>query len=108
MENKDKKLFSALSLCRRAGKLVMGFDASVENVYNGSAALVLLAADVSDGTAKRIRRACEELVPCKQMPLSQGDLCPITHKKVGVYAVNDENLAKLCIQNLEQQKEDIE
>lgn len=105
MENNPQKLYSALSLCRRARQLVMGFEATVESVYNG-AFLVLLAQDVSEGTAKRVRRACEDLVPCLQMPLCQSDLVPITRKKVGVYAVTDENLAKLCAQYLEQQKED--
>lgn len=108
MENRNQKIFSALSLCRRAAKLTTGFDACVESVYNGSAFLILLAQDVSEGTAKRIRRSCEELVPCLQMPLTQSDLVPITRKKVGVYAITDENLAKLCTQKLEQQKEDIE
>lgn len=105
MENNQQKLYSALSLCRRARHLVTGFEATVESVYNG-AYLVLLTQDVSEGTAKRVRRACEDLVPCLQMPLCQSDLCPITRKKVGVYAVTDENLAKLCAQYLEQQKED--
>ena len=61
MENKQK-LLSAISLCRKAGKLVKGYDAVQESVYSGKAWLVLLAADVSDGTAKRMNRTCEELV----------------------------------------------
>lgn len=107
-KSNEQKLFSAVSLCRRAGKLTMGFEAVVESAYQGKAALVLLSSDVSEGTAKRIRRSCEDLVPCLQMPLTQEDLSPITHRKVGVYAVTDENLAKLCAQYLEQQKEDNE
>ena len=104
----EQKLFSALSLCRRAAKLTMGFDAVVETAYAGKAALVLLAADVSEGTAKRMRRSCEDLVPCLQMPLTQEDLIPVTRHRVGTFAVTDENLAKLCEQYLEQQKEDNE
>ena len=106
MENNQQKLFSALSLCRRAAKLVMGFEAVAQSVYEGSACLVLLAQDVSAGTEKRMRRVCEDLVPCQKMPLAQIDLCPITRKKVGVYAVTDENLATLCENALAQQKEE--
>ena len=40
------------------------------------------------------------------MPLAQADLCPVTWKKVGVYAVTDEQLAVLCRRSLEQNKED--
>ena len=106
METNDKKLFSALSLCKRARRLVLGFDAVMGSVARGEAALVLLAADVSAGTEKRVRRNCEGLVPCEKMPLVQTDLCPITLKKVGVYAVTDEQLAVLCRRSLEQNKED--
>lgn len=108
MENKQQKLFSALSLCRRAAKLTTGFDAVVQSAYDGKAELILLAADVSEGTERRLRRACEDLVPCEKMPLTQLEMCPITRKKVGVYAIIDQNLAKLCAQYLEQQKEDNE
>ena len=40
------------------------------------------------------------------MPLAQADLCAVTWKKVGVYAVTDEQLAVLCRRSLEQNKED--
>ena len=69
MENKQK-LLSAVSLCRKAGKLVMGFDAVRESVMSGKAWLVLLAADVSDGTAKRMARTCEDITECRRMPLT--------------------------------------
>ncbi|EJW90628.1 ribosomal protein, partial [gut metagenome] len=97
MENNQQKLFSALSLCRRAAKLVMGFEAVAQSVYEGRVWLVLLAQDVSAGTEKRMRRVSRtDCVPCQKMPLAQIDLCPITRRKVGVYAVTDENLATLC------------
>ena len=72
--NNNDKLLAAISLCRKAGKLVKGFDAVQESVYRGKAVLVLLAADVSDGTAKRMGRTCEDLVDCLRMPLTQLEL----------------------------------
>lgn len=107
MENKQK-LLSAVSLCRKAGKLVMGFDAVHESVMSGKAWLVLLAADVSDGTAKRMARTCEDITECRRMPLTQLELCGISYKKVGVYSVLDENLANLCSQYLADEKEENE
>ena len=106
METNNQKLFSALSLCKKAGRLVLGFDAVMDSVYQGKAHLGLLASDVSEGPAQRVRRNCEDLAPCLQMPLAQADLCPVTWKKVGVYAVTDEQLAVLCRRSLEQNKED--
>ena len=44
-------MLGALGLCRKAGKLVMGFDAVAESVMKGKAVLVLTAQDVSPRTA---------------------------------------------------------
>ena len=43
----------ALSLCRKAGALVMGFDAVKDSVGKGKAQLVLCAGDLSEGTRRR-------------------------------------------------------
>ncbi len=107
MEHKQK-LLAALSLCRKAGKLVKGFDAVQESVFSGKAALVLLAQDVSEGTEKRMRRACQDFVDCVGMPLTQLELCCLTYKKVGVYSILDENLANLCRQYITDEKEETE
>ena len=40
------------------------------------------------------------------LALSLIHICPVTWKKVGVYAVTDEQLAVLCRRSLEQNKED--
>ena len=44
----------ALSLCRKAGALVMGFDAVKDSVGKGKAQLVLCAGDLSEGTRRRV------------------------------------------------------
>ncbi len=93
-------LLGALGLCRKAGKLVMGFDAVAESVMKGKAFLVLTAADVSPRTARKTNEFCEGLVPCLSMPLTQDVLCAVARKPVGVYAVTDENLARLCEKHL--------
>ena len=50
------KLLGALSLCRKAGKLTMGFDPVAESAAKGKAALVLLAADLSAGRNEAERK----------------------------------------------------
>ena len=74
------KLLFALSLCRKAGALVMGFDTVKDSVNQGNACLVLLASDLSPATRERVVRFCQP---------------------VGVFAVTDENLAVLCRKNLD-------
>ena len=92
----EQALFGALGLCRKAGRLVMGFDAVCDEVYRGRVTLVLTAADLSPKTLVRLQRACEGAAEVLAMPLTQEDLCPISRKPVGVYGVADENLASLC------------
>ena len=41
------------------------------------------------------------------MPLTQADLCSVSYKKVGVYSILDENLANLCRQYLEDEKDEM-
>ena len=93
-------MLGALGLCRKAGKLVMGFDAVAESVMKGKAVLVLTAQDISPRTARKTREFCEGILHVQSMPLTQEQLCAVTHKPVGVYAVTDENLARLCEKHL--------
>lgn len=90
------KLLGALGLCRRAGRLALGFDRVLENALRGRAALVLLAADASGRTQRKVREGCEGLCPVRVLPLDQAALRPLTQKSTAVLAVLDENLAKLC------------
>lgn len=93
---KQDKLLSAVSLARRSGNLIFGFDAVCEAAKGGQAFLVLLAQDASQGTQKRVRRACEPHCPVLSTHLQQEDIARITHKPAGVLAVLDKDLAKLC------------
>ena len=81
METNNQKLFSALSLCKKAGRLVLGFDAVMDSVYQGKAHLVLLASDVSEGTAKRVRRNCEDLAPAFRCPSPRRTCAPSPGKR---------------------------
>ena len=83
------KAVFALSLCRKAGALVTGFDAVKESVYQGKAALVLCAQDASEGTQARL---CQVLT----LPCTQAQLAAVTKKNTAVLAVQNAELAKLC------------
>lgn len=92
----QSKLVFALSLCRKAGALVYGFDAVKESVGKGKAALVLCASDVSDGTRRRVERFCEDWTDLLVLPQTQQELLAVSKKPTGVFAVTDPELAKLC------------
>lgn len=96
----EDALFQALSLCRKAGALTMGFDAVEEAALKGKAWLVLTAADASPKTVRRLSGAVGELVDVLALPLTQQRLADISRRPVAVYAVTDRNLAKLCFDRL--------
>ncbi|MEG0804163.1 MAG: ribosomal L7Ae/L30e/S12e/Gadd45 family protein [Pygmaiobacter sp.] len=95
------KLLSAISLARKAGKLVMGFDAVKESLVKGHATLIFCAGDLSANTRKRVDRFCEDWdTQAKTLPLTQDELVEVCPKRTGVFAVIDKGFAKLILKQL--------
>ncbi len=101
----QSKMMFALSLCRKAGALVMGFDAVKESVNKGKAVLVLCAGDVSEGTRRRVGTFCEDWVDIIDMAETQFELSQISKKPTGVFAVTDPQLAALCQKSAQNKEE---
>ncbi|MGN0651972.1 MAG: L7Ae/L30e/S12e/Gadd45 family ribosomal protein [Gemmiger sp.] len=100
MANDASPLLGALGICRKAGRLLHGYDRVEEAVLRGKAYLVLLACDASERTVQHMKETCEGIVPCRVMQLSTGDLRMLTPKPAAVFAVTDENFARLCAKHL--------
>ena len=54
MANEQHPLLGALGLCRKAGKLLHGYDRVQENALRGKVALVLLTAYASERAVKHM------------------------------------------------------
>lgn len=102
MPSDPNALLGSLGLCRKAGKLLHGFDRVQENAQLGKVSLVLLAADASERTKTHISAACRGLCPCCVMPLSTAQLAGLTPKPAAVFGITDANLARLCKSHLEE------
>jgi len=90
----NDKLLSTLGLCRKAGKLVWGFDATAQAVAGGKAKLVLLARDLSPKSAKEIRFLCEKhKMKAVDIPVSMDEIWYRLGKRAGILAVTDQGLA---------------
>ena len=96
MNNDQHPLLGALGLCRKAGKLLHGYDRALR----GKVALVLLTSDASERTVSHMKDACDGIVACEQMPLTSADLAMLTPKPAAVFGVTDEHLAQLCAKYL--------
>ncbi|MBQ5325789.1 MAG: ribosomal L7Ae/L30e/S12e/Gadd45 family protein [Oscillospiraceae bacterium] len=90
------KLLFALSLAKKSGRLVVGFDAVKSAVIRGEAHIVLLAEDLSEKTIKRVNYFCEDITDVHNTGLSQFEISQVAGRLTGVLAVTDENLAILA------------
>lgn len=108
-EASASKLAGLLGIARRAGKLITGFDAAAASAAAGKAALLLMAADLSEKTAKELRYAArEKKIPLARMPLNKeetGAACGF-QKPVGVLATEDRGfvtaMGRHCLHDLEE------
>ncbi len=91
----NKTLF-ALSLARKAGCLVTGFDAVKKSVMEGKAYTVLFTSDFSEKNKMRVLRFCEGYVDAHEMTNTQLELAAVAKKPTGIFAVTDIQLANLC------------
>lgn len=103
MNNDQHPLLGALGLCRKAGKLLHGYDRVQENALRGKVALVLLTSDASERTVSHMKDACDGIVACEQMPLTSADLAMLTPKPAAVFGVTDEHLAQLCANTFDEE-----
>lgn len=90
----QNKLAGTLSLCRRAGRLTMGFDPVKESVQKGDAQLILLASDLSPKTARNVRFFAQQgNVCCMDLDLTMDELWFLIGKRIGVAAITDKGFA---------------
>ena len=91
-------------MCRRAGKLVMGYDAVVQELASPKtkAAGIVLAGDISAGTEKEIRFAAEkyggrEVV---KAAFTMDEAEDAVGKRVGIMLILDAGLYRTIIRHI--------
>ncbi|MEG1686803.1 MAG: ribosomal L7Ae/L30e/S12e/Gadd45 family protein [Angelakisella sp.] len=100
----QSKLFGIVSLSRKAGRLLYGFDSVKEAVQGGEAKLVLLANDISERTQRGMERAAGEATPPTPImatDLSMEDYARICGKPTGVLAITDKGFAEAAARLIE-------
>ena len=90
----DKQL-QMLALCRRAGKLVMGFEAVKQSAVNAQAFLLAVSSEVSPKTRKEVEYIKQKYhLPMLTISATLDDLWYILGKRSGVFSVTDQSLAQ--------------
>ena len=88
------RLLSFLGLCRRAKKLVIGAETTVESVESGKSQLVLYASDFSRGSLKKVLHAAERCgVEAMMLPRNKEELSIALGRLSGVLSVEDRGFA---------------
>ena len=88
----ENRLTASLTMCRKAGRLLLGFDAVREAAAQGSVKLILLAADASAKTEKETR-FCAGEIPVRKLLLDMDTLKLYFRKRTAVFGVCEEGFA---------------
>ena len=93
--NSNQKILNLLTICRKASKLVIGFDAACEEIKKGNAKCILLAEDISPKTKKEIDFYCSKAdIKAETAPFDKETIKDSIGKAAAVIAVCDEGFAK--------------
>lgn len=90
----NDRLLSFLGLCRRAKKLVIGAQVTVESVQKGRSRLVLYAFDASENSLKPVLAAAKESgVEALEIQRSKEELSLALGRLCAVLSVEDQGFA---------------
>lgn len=103
-----QKLNGILSICRKAGKMAVGFDPMKEALPKASG--VVTASDISPKTYKEVCYFCQKHnVPVQALPMDKEQLGMVIGKKAAVAAVLDkgffDRIRQLCVEATQQPSE---
>lgn len=90
-----------ITICRKAGKLVMGMDETKNACRSGRALGVIAASDLSAKSLKEISFVCaSEGVPLYKADMTMDEIGMSLGKTFGILAVTDSGFMKACAKKL--------
>ena len=99
MTIETEKLLRFFGMCKKAGKLVAGFDAVCAALQKGQIVSVFIAQNLSPNTFSKISQKCDEFhVPFNIIPANMEEIELFLGRKTGILGVMDEGFAKKFLQ----------
>lgn len=92
----NTKIINFLGLCKKAGKLSCGHDASFDSLKTGKAKLILLTSDASERLVNEFKRSSQfedRNVPLIILEITSEEIEYGLGRKTAVFAVNDSGFA---------------
>lgn len=99
---KNDKFLGLLGICRRAGRMKLGFNKSADSLKTKKAAAVFTASDISPKTEKELQYAARKATA--KVIRTEYDIETLSKAigaPAGVIAVEDEGFAKALILHLQ-------
>lgn len=89
------KTLGLLTICKKAGKLIMGMDSVKDACNSFKASCVLVTTDISEKSLKEARFVCSmNEVPLLRLDVSMDDVWYSLGRKSGIIAVCDDGFTK--------------
>ena len=110
----NREISGLLGMCRRAGRLITGFDAVMSRLAVQRPALIMTACDLSPKTEKELRFSLESLAgtppPTVRLPLTKQEIGEAIGqlKAIGLLATNDAGLAAAILKKCPMENEEVE
>ena len=102
----NDRILSLLGLCRRAGKLVIGADPTIESIIKGKSKIVIFASDFSKNSIKPVLTAAHSgNIKAFCINRSKDELSFALGKLCGVLSVEDKGFADKLSQLIENENE---
>ncbi len=90
-----------LSMCRKAGRLVLGMDEVKSSCLRHEARCVLTASDFSDNSLREIERIClRTKIKMIDLPDTMDGIAAAVGKRCGVMSVTDKGFAEAIAKKL--------
>ncbi|MBQ5310438.1 MAG: ribosomal L7Ae/L30e/S12e/Gadd45 family protein [Oscillospiraceae bacterium] len=90
----NDKILNLLTMCRKSGRIVFGFDSVKESITDGKARLVLIASDTSAKTEKEVRFFADKNgTETVNIGISIDEIGLRTGKRAAVIAICDDGFA---------------
>lgn len=93
----SQKIINLLTMCRRANKMVMGFDVSINAIRDGLCKYILIASDTSPKTVKELNYQISKgnyKVKILEIPLTMEEIDSYINQYVGIIAICDDGFGK--------------
>ncbi len=91
-------LTGLLTICRKAGKLVMGFDPMKDALAGNKAEAVIVASDISPKTEKEVRFfSGKKNIPVAKTEMTIDDIYRSVGKKAGILTICDKGFAEKAL-----------